>query len=81
MNCKTCLILLSLITLSSIALSMMSGCGDDGGGAVVTKRPSIAQTSPQDGAVDTNLNPRIQVWFTETLEAAKVDSAAFDPIL
>jgi len=72
MNCKTCLILLSLVMAS-----VMVGCGDDGGGAVVTKRPSITQTSPTDGAVDTNLNPRIQVWFDSALEATTVDSAAF----
>ncbi len=72
MNCKTCLVLLSLM-----ALSIITGCGDDGGSAVVTQRPSITQTSPQNGAVNTNLNPRIQVWFDQALNETTIDSASF----
>jgi hypothetical protein len=76
MNCKTRSILLGLTALL-IALLVIAGCGDDGGGAVVTNRPSITQTSPWDGAVDTNLNPLVRVWFDQALEATTVDSAAF----
>ena len=77
MNGKTCLILLSLIGLALLALSILPGCGDDGGGGTDATPPGITQTSPQDGAVDTNLNPLIQVWFDQDLNAATVDSAAF----
>jgi hypothetical protein len=75
MNCKTCSILLSL-GMVSVMVAMISGCGSDGG-AVVTRRPSITQTSPTDEAVDTNLNPRVQVWFNEALDPGTVDSASF----
>ena len=55
MNRKACVILISLI-----ALSIIIGCGDDGGGAVYT-----------------NLNPLIQVWFNQALDPVTVDSASF----
>ena len=45
MNCKTCLVLLSLIVISAII-----GCGGDSNGVVVVQRPSVTWTSPQDGA-------------------------------
>jgi hypothetical protein len=66
-----------IILVSIMMVSVLIGCGDDGGQVVTAKRPSVKQTSPQDGAVDTNLNPLIQVWFDDRLDEATIDSAAF----
>jgi len=57
-----------------MALIAMFRCGGDSNGVVVVQRPGITQTSPQDGAVNTNLNPRIQVWFDESLNEVTVMS-------
>ena len=66
-----------IVLVLVMMVSVLIGCGDDGGQIVIVNRPSVRQTFPQDGAVDTDLNPLIQVWFDDRLDEATIDSAAF----
>ena len=63
---------LALAVLIGFA-SMLTGCGDDGGGvAVVT--PRVTQTFPEDGAAGVDLTIAISVWFSRDMEEATLDS-------
>jgi hypothetical protein len=66
-----------IILLFAIMANIFPGCSEDGGQIGIVRRPGIRQTSPQDEATDTNLNPLIQVWFDDALDEATIDSAAF----
>jgi hypothetical protein len=69
-----------LVTLAMVfvlAVTMLTGCGDDGGSDVRTDPPAVVMTYPEAGASDVNLNPLVSVWFNVALDEATVDSAAF----
>jgi hypothetical protein len=66
----------SLIVLVASWLILSAGCAGDGGGETKTDNPEVIATSPQDGAVDVNLNPLVQVWFDQELDESTIDSAA-----
>ena len=51
----------------------MLGCGDDGTKVEEPEGPSVTQTSPADGAADTNINPLVEVWFDQAVDEAKAD--------
>jgi hypothetical protein len=66
---------LPIVLILAGALVALS-CGGDGGGETV-RYLKVSATNPQDGAVDVNLNPLVQVWFDQELDEATVDSASF----
>jgi hypothetical protein len=56
---------------------LLAGCSEESTDIVHVERPSVTQTSPEDGATDVNLNPSIRIWFDQALDEATLDSAAF----
>ena len=52
--------------------SAMLGCGDDGGTDVEITRPTVTETSPQDGATNAGMVPLITVSFSEEMDASSL---------
>ena len=55
-----------------LALSLLAGCGDDGGTTGDVTRPTVAHTSPTAEATDVNLNPVIEIGFSSAMDEASL---------
>ncbi len=67
----TRLYLMFLLLAGSLVL--LVGCGDEGGGVVVTT-PRVTQTYPENGAEGVDLATAISVWFSRDMEESSLDS-------
>ena len=61
--------LLVLLVLTALAFT---GCSDDDSGSPEIRNLEVRQTFPEDGAQDVNLNPLVQVWFSQPLDEASI---------
>jgi hypothetical protein len=67
----------SAFVVTALAAAVLAtGCADEGGGDTDIDNPDVVATSPEDGAVDVNLNPLIEIWFDQEMDEATIDSAS-----
>jgi len=58
-----------LLLVTGACLLVCLGCGDDGGTDVEITRPTVTETSPQDGATGVGMVPLVTVSFSEEMDA------------
>jgi hypothetical protein len=65
-----------LLIVAVVALCVFAGCGDDES-PKDTGVPTVVNTSPVDGATDVSPYPIVQVWFSEAMDPATIDTLTF----
>ena len=53
-----------VLAAALVCLTVILGCGDDGGTDVEITRPTVTQTSPENGATGVGMVPLITVSFS-----------------
>jgi hypothetical protein len=69
------------LIVAAACLAVMPGCGDDGGTDVEITRPTVTQTSPEDGATDVRMVPLISISFSEEMDASSLTGIAVTGIV
>jgi hypothetical protein len=59
------------------ALCLFAGCGDDNESPKDVTPPTVVDTSPADQATDVSPYPVVEVWFSEAMDAATIDTLTF----
>jgi hypothetical protein len=60
-----------------VSLCLIGGCGDDGSPGKDTSAPTVLDTDPAEGATDVSPYPIVQVWFSEPMDPATIDTLTF----
>lgn len=63
---------IAVLFFGLVCMSTLFGCGDDGGTDVEVTRPTVTETSPQNGATGVGMVPLITVSFSEEMDASSL---------